>query len=124
MAEESEKKPGFVVHKKAQSPQPAASAPAAPEKKRVVVVRKNTSQNASQDPSKNEGAKKNPVKVVVKKAEPQAAAEKPEKPAAQSAPAACTYCPFPFSRRHHQENCDTANALAAKPHTPFASRIP
>ena len=91
MAEESEKKPGFVVHKKAQSPQPAASAPAAPEKKRVVVVRKNTSQNASQDPSKNEGAKKNPVKVVVKKAEPQAAAaEKPAKPAAQTAPAADT----------------------------------
>ena len=89
MAEESEKKPGFVVHKKAQSPQPAASAPAAPEKKRVVVVRKNTSQNASQDPSKNEGAKKNPVKVVVKKAEPQAAAaEKPAKPAAQTAPSA------------------------------------
>ena len=91
MAEETEKKPGFVVHKKAQTSQPAASAPTAPEKKRVVVVRKNTSQNASQDPSKNEGAKKNSVKVVVKKAEPQAAAaEKPAKPAPQTAPVADT----------------------------------
>ncbi|WP_027727341.1 translation initiation factor IF-2 [Treponema sp. C6A8] len=87
MAEESEKKPGFVVHKKAQAPQPAASAPAAPEKKRVVVVRKNTAQNAGQDASKNDGAKKSPVKVVVKKAEGQAPAqaEKPAKPAPQAA---------------------------------------
>ena len=87
MAEESEKKPGFVVHKKAQT-QPQAQTPAAPEKKRVVVVRKNPSQNAPQDASKNDAAKKSPVKVVVKKAETQAPqAEKPAKPAPQ-APAA------------------------------------
>ena len=87
MAEETEKKPGFVVHKKAQTPQqPAAQAPSAPEKKRVVVVRKNPSQGAA-DASKNDGAKKSPVKVVVKKSEPQAPsqAEKPAKPVAQAA---------------------------------------
>ena len=36
MAEENEKKPGFVVHKKQQESTPAA----APEKKRVLVVKK------------------------------------------------------------------------------------
>ncbi|EID85435.1 translation initiation factor IF-2 [Treponema sp. JC4] len=102
MAEESEKKPGFVVHKKAQT-QPAASAPAAPEKKRVVVVRKNPAQNAPQDPSKNDGAKKSPVKVVVKKAEGQAPAqtEKPAKPLSQ-APAAAAEAPKPANTQQAQ----------------------
>ena len=90
MAEESEKKPGFVVHKKAQVSPAAAQGSAAPEKKRVVVVRKNPSQGSSQDASKNDPAKKPGVKVVVKKTENTAAVSKENavKAPAQTAPAA------------------------------------
>ena len=102
MAEESEKKPGFVVHKKAQT-QPAAQTPSAPEKKRVVVVRKNPSQGSAPEASKNDVAKKNPVKVVVKKAEGQAPAqaEKPAKPAPQAA-APASEAPKPANTQQSQ----------------------
>ena len=68
MADEVEKKPGFVVHKKVQGTAPsAAQTPSAPEKKRIVVVKKKPQQN---QPSQNaDSAKKGGVQVVVKKAE-------------------------------------------------------
>ena len=81
MAEELEKKPGFVVHKKQAEAAPAQ----APEKKRVVVVKKkpvaqpapNAAPAASTKP-----AAETPKHVVVKKAD--APAETQEKPAAPS----------------------------------------
>ena len=81
MAEENEKKPGFVVHKKQQDSTPAASST---EKKRVVVIKKkntpaqpqansgnHTASNANANT--NAGAKK--PQVVVKKTETAEAAE-------------------------------------------------
>ena len=47
MAEENEKKPEFVVHKKQQD-----ATPATPEKKRVVVVKRKTNQNQNQNSQK------------------------------------------------------------------------
>ncbi len=83
MAEENEKKPGFVVHKKQQDSTPAA----APEKKKVVVVKKkapaapqtNTQPQGQAGQSGGNGQKH----VVVKKNENSAPAQhKPEsKPA-------------------------------------------
>ena len=80
MAEESEKKPEFVVHKK-QSESPSS------EKKRVVVVKKKPAQKPGNN-AENPRAEKN-VRVVVKKQEQKdgAATEKPVKngePAAKS----------------------------------------
>lgn len=69
MAEETEKKPEFVVHKKQQDNAPAAKA-ASPEKKKVVVVKKKPvpvqNQNA---PKPAAEAPKKDSHVVVKKAE-------------------------------------------------------
>ncbi len=85
MAEELEKKPGFVVHKKQQDNAPAVS----PEKKRVVVVKKKNppapqtngqSQAPAQNSQKPAGQKPH---VVVKKTEPVSAP-------AQTQPAAAT----------------------------------
>ncbi len=84
MAEESEKKPEFVVHKK----QGEASSS---EKKRVVVVKKKTTPQKPSNNSESPRAEKN-VRVVVKKQEQKdaAAPEKSAKPAetAQAKPAA------------------------------------
>ncbi len=87
MAEEIEKKPGFVVHKKQQD---AAPANASTEKKKVVVVKKKapaTPQTNTQPQAQSGQATanaQNQKHVVVKKAETAApAASKPEtKPAA------------------------------------------
>ena len=97
MAEENEKKPGFVVHKKQQD---AAPASASTEKKKVVVVKKkapanpqtntqpqtqaaaNTSAGASPAAGAASGGQKH---VVVKKADNAAPAKKTEvKPAASA----------------------------------------
>lgn len=66
MAEESEKKQAFVVHKKQADQNPAASANAA--KKKVVVVKKRAPGSEAQAP-KQDGAKKDSLRVVVKKPE-------------------------------------------------------
>ncbi len=84
MAEENEKKPGFVVHKKQHDSAPAA----APEKKKVVVVKKKApaapqTNTQPQNQANSNGQAQAQKHVVVKKAEPAApAAHKPEaKPA-------------------------------------------
>ena len=84
MAEENEKKPGFVVHKKQLDSAPAA----APEKKKVVVVKKKApaapqTNTQPQNQANSNGQAQAQKHVVVKKAEPAApAAHKPEaKPA-------------------------------------------
>ena len=67
MADELEKKPEFVVHKKQKDvtqTTPAASA----EKKRVVVVKKKSQQPQNTKPAAD-ASKKDNVHVVVKKAE-------------------------------------------------------
>ena len=72
MAEENEKKPGFVVHKKQQDAAPAGTA--STEKKKVVVVKK----KAPANPQTN-SQPQNQKHVVVKKTETSApAASKPE----------------------------------------------
>ena len=84
MAEESEKKPEFVVHKK-------QGESSSSEKKRVVVVKKKTTPQKPSNNSESPRAEKN-VRVVVKKQEQKdaAASEKSAKPAetAQAKPAA------------------------------------
>ena len=84
MAEESEKKPEFVVHKK-------QGESSSSEKKRVVVVKKKTTPQKLSNNSESPRAEKN-VRVVVKKQEQKdaAAPEKSAKPAetAQAKPAA------------------------------------
>ena len=84
MAEENEKKPGFVVHKKQQDSAPAS----APEKKKVVVVKKKApaapqTNTQPQNQANSNGQAQAQKHVVVKKAETAApAAHKPEgKPA-------------------------------------------
>ena len=84
MAEENEKKPGFVVHKKQQDSAPAST----PEKKKVVVVKKKApaapqTNTQPQNQANSNGQAQASKHVVVKKAEPAApAAHKPEaKPA-------------------------------------------
>ena len=72
MAEENEKKPGFVVHKKQQDAAPAATT----EKKKVVVVKKKAAANPqtntqTQNQANTSGAKH----VVVKKADNAAPAQ-------------------------------------------------
>jgi len=79
MAEENEKKPGFVVHKKQQD---AAPANASTEKKKVVVVKKKTPANpqTNTQPQKHVVVKKNETAAVVshKNEEKAASAGKPE----------------------------------------------
>ena len=82
MAEENEKKPGFVVHKKQQDSAPAATT----EKKKVVVVKKKapaTPQTNTQPQTQANAGANTQKHVVVKKAEtPAPAQHKPEgKPA-------------------------------------------
>ena len=88
MAEENEKKPGFVVHKKQQDSAPAST----PEKKKVVVVKKKApaapqTNTQPQNQANSNGQAQASKHVVVKKAEPAAPApHKPEaKPAANNA---------------------------------------
>ncbi len=72
MAEEKEKKPGFVVHKKQQDSAPAA----ATEKKKVVVVKKKVPSNPQTNTQPQNQANTNAQKhVVVKKAENTAPAQ-------------------------------------------------
>ena len=78
MAEENEKKPGFVVHKKQSDSAPSAQSP---EKKKVIVVKKKPAVTVAVK-SKPEADKKN-VHVVIKEGEKPA-----EAPQTQSAPAA------------------------------------
>ena len=81
MAEENEKKPGFVVHKKQQDSTPAASST---EKKRVVVIKKkntpaqpqaNSSNHTASNANANTNAGAKKPQVVVKKNETAEAAE-------------------------------------------------
>ena len=81
MAEENEKKPGFVVHKKQQDSTPAASST---EKKRVVVIKKkntpaqpqaNSSNHTASNANANTNAGAKKPQVVVKKTETAEAAE-------------------------------------------------
>jgi len=92
MADEFEKKPGFVVHKKQQDAAPAASASTSasgtPEKKRVVVVKKKAPQPQNSSEQASEPAKKNNVQVVVKKADTSSNPQSAETPAATEANAA------------------------------------
>ena len=94
MAEEAEKKPGFVLNKK-KAEAPAAQQPQ--EKKRVVVVRKkNPAQDAKPSQENASGARDNKVRPVVKHpathpaAKPQSASTAPsaERPQNTNAPAA------------------------------------
>ena len=79
MAEENEKKPGFVVHKKQQDTAPAS---ASTEKKKVVVVKKKAPANpqTNTQPQKHVVVKKNETAAVVshKNEEKAASAGKPE----------------------------------------------
>jgi len=88
MAEESNNKPGFVVHKKQQDTNSTpAAAPA--EKKRVVVVKKKPAQtpnNANTTQKVTPEQPKKDVHVVVKKVEPQTAEKKENKEAVSKAP--------------------------------------
>ena len=69
MAEESEKKQAFVVHKKqADTPVSNAAANANAAKKKVVVVKKRAP-GADAPAAKPDNAKKEGVRVVVKKPE-------------------------------------------------------
>ena len=85
MAEENEKKPGFVVHKKQQE---AAPAPAT-EKKKVVVVKKKSPANPQTNAQPQNQAGSNGQKhVVVKKADGAASGKTETKPAAGKADSA------------------------------------
>lgn len=78
MAEENEKKPGFVVHKK-QSDNAQPNAVSTTAKKKVVVVKKKTASSDNQQ--KGDAPKKDGVRVVVKRQgapAPSDAAEKSE----------------------------------------------
>ena len=89
MAEENEKKPGFVVHKKQQDTAPAATT----EKKKVVVVKKKATPNPQTNAQPQNQANSNGQKhLVVKKNDKDAAApHKTEvKPAAAKAEGAKT----------------------------------
>lgn len=78
MAEESEKKPEFVVHKK--QPENASAT-----KKRVVVVKKNAPSKGGAAASGADAQKHGSMRVVVKPRQEQPAAEKTEEPQSASA---------------------------------------
>ncbi len=84
MAEELDKKPAVVVHKKAKDASPVQEQPA--EKKKVVIVRKKTSSGSEAVESKSQAEA--PKKVVVKKAETQAKPEEKKETPVQAAPQA------------------------------------
>ena len=101
MAEESEKKPEFVIHKK----QSESGAPAA--KKRVVVVKKTPAPAAGEN--SNEPQKKTAVRVVVKSKD----AEAP-KPAKHAPPP-----PAPkAAERHEKQEAPQPPKAGAKPPRP------
>ena len=101
MAEESEKKPEFVIHKK----QSESGAPAA--KKRVVVVKKTPAPAAGEN--SNEPQKKTAVRVVVKSKD----AEAP-KPAKHAPPP-----PAPkAAERHEKQEVPQPPKAGAKPPRP------
>ena len=103
MAEESEKKPEFVIHKK----QSESGAPAA--KKRVVVVKKTPAPAAGEN--SNEPQKKTAVRVVVKSKD----AEAP-KPAKHAPPP-----PAPkAAERHEKQEVPQPPKAGAKPPRPQA----
>ena len=84
MAEELDKKPAVVVHKKAKDASPVQEQPA--EKKKVVIVRKKTSSGSEAVESKSQAEA--PKKVVVKKAETSAKPEEKKETPVQAAPQA------------------------------------
>lgn len=104
MAEESEKKPEFVIHKK----QSESGAPAA--KKRVVVVKKTPAPAAGEN--SNEPQKKTAVRVVVKSKD--AEAPKPAKHAPPPAPAPKA------AERHEKQEVPQPPKAGAKPPRPQA----
>ena len=104
MAEESEKKPEFVIHKK----QSESGAPAA--KKRVVVVKKTPAPAAGEN--SNEPQKKTAVRVVVKSKD--AEAPKPAKHAPPPAPAPKA------AERHEKAEAPQPSKAGAKPPRPQA----
>ena len=85
MAEEIEKKPGFVVHKR-QSDNAQSNAASTTVKKKVVVVKKKTA-SASDSPQKGEPPKKDGVRVVVKRPGAPAPSDTVEKPEQHEKPA-------------------------------------
>lgn len=85
MAEEIEKKPGFVVHKR-QSDNAQSNAASTTVKKKVVVVKKKTA-SASDNPQKGEPPKKDGVRVVVKRPGAPAPSDTVEKPEQHEKPA-------------------------------------
>ena len=103
MAEESEKKPEFVIHKK----QSESGAPAA--KKRVVVVKKTPAPAAGEN--SNEPQKKTAVRVVVKSKDDEA-----PKPAKHAPPP-----PAPkAAERHEKQEVPQPPKAGAKPPRPQA----
>ena len=118
MAEENEKKPGFVVHKKQQESAPAS----APEKKRVLVVKKKAPapQTQAKGPAQNQasangnGAQK--ARVVVKKVDSpaQAPVKQDAKPAAQKPQQRTDARPRTFELNSARPNVKAGN-LSDKP---------
>ena len=96
MAEEAEKKPEFVLRKKEKKPETVAEnskseSSSVPAKKKIVIKKKNPSQNAGGEgkSDSNEDRGKNGVHVVVKKTTPapsvaQKTSEQQEKPRVES----------------------------------------
>ena len=89
MAEETEKKPGFVLNKKKTEPAEnkataAASANSStPEKKKIVVVKRKAPAQAQESAAENGENKKRPVPVVKKSPAPVAAAPSAPRPQQQ-----------------------------------------
>lgn len=89
MAEETEKKPGFVLNKKKTEPAEnkataAASANSStPEKKKIVVVKRKAPAQAQESAAENGENKKRPVPVVKKSPAPTAAAPSAPRPQQQ-----------------------------------------
>src|SRR5574344_807030 len=69
MADESEKKPEFVLNKKEKKPETASTAKVAatPERKKVVVIKRKAPVSKEQEDDKASEQKKEPVRIVAKK---------------------------------------------------------
>ena len=89
MAEETEKKPGFVLNKKKTEPAEnkataaASSNSSTPEKKKIVVVKRKAPAQALESAAENGENKKRPVPVVKKSPAPAAAAPSAPRPQQQ-----------------------------------------
>ena len=89
MAEETEKKPGFVLNKKKTEPAEnkataaASSNSSTPEKKKIVVVKRKVPAQAQESAAENGESKKRPVPVVKKSPAPAAAAPSAPRPQQQ-----------------------------------------